>query len=78
MLGFLLTRHWRDTPGGLCLEFWWASEQGPVCVEVPNQEVVFFIARRPGAGLVSKPAPVAYGRSSLEHFYSPECQRHLF
>lgn len=45
MLGFLLTRHWRDTPSGVCLEFWWATEQGPVCTEVPAQEVVFFVPR---------------------------------
>ncbi|HEY6528217.1 MAG TPA: DNA polymerase II [Cellvibrionaceae bacterium] len=45
MLGFLLTRQWRDTPGGLCLEFWWASEQGPVCSEIAYQEVVFFVPR---------------------------------
>ncbi|MEY4589433.1 MAG: hypothetical protein RL497_1509 [Pseudomonadota bacterium] len=45
MLGFLLTRHWRDTPNGVCLEFWFASADGPVCVEIPHQEVVFFVPR---------------------------------
>lgn len=45
MLGFLLTRQWRDTPSGVCLEYWWASDKGPVLVEVPHQEVVFFVPR---------------------------------
>ncbi len=41
--GFLLTRHWRDTPSGICLDFWVASEQGPVHVSIPNQQAIFFI-----------------------------------
>jgi DNA polymerase-2 len=41
--GFLLTRHWRDTPTGICLDFWVASEQGPVHVSIPNQQAIFFI-----------------------------------
>jgi DNA polymerase-2 len=41
--GFLLTRHWRDTPTGVCLDLWFVSEQGPVHISIPNQKVIFFI-----------------------------------
>lgn len=41
--GFLLTRHWRDTPTGICLDLWLSSEQGPIHVSIPNQKVIFFI-----------------------------------
>ncbi|WP_431768705.1 hypothetical protein, partial [Serratia marcescens] len=27
--GFLLTRHWRDTPAGTEVEFWLATDAGP-------------------------------------------------
>jgi len=40
---FLLTRQWRDGPGGITLDLWFAGESGPVFVEIPNQEAVFFI-----------------------------------
>jgi len=42
---FLLTRHWRDTPQGIVLEFWCASDDGALCIEITQQEAVFFIAR---------------------------------
>jgi DNA polymerase-2 len=41
--GFLLTRHWRDTPTGVLLDFWLASEKGPVHVSIPEQKSIFFI-----------------------------------
>ncbi|ARU95169.1 DNA polymerase II [Tatumella citrea] len=41
--GFLLTRHWRDTPRGIELTFWLATDQGPVQIRVPPQEAVAFI-----------------------------------
>lgn len=46
---FLLTRQWRDTPGGLLLDYWWATERGPCRTQIGAQEVVFFVprARRP-------------------------------
>ena len=40
---FLLTRQWRDTPKGICLDFWLTSEKGPIHVSIPNQKVIFFI-----------------------------------
>lgn len=41
--GFLLTRHWRDTPRGIELSFWLATDSGPVKVRVPAQQAVAFI-----------------------------------
>ena len=41
--GFLLTRHWRDTPRGTEVEFWLATDDGPVKVCLPHQESVAFI-----------------------------------
>lgn len=43
MHAFLLTRQWRDSPGGIALDLWFASDEGPVCVEVTGQEAVFFV-----------------------------------
>ncbi|MCP8897754.1 DNA polymerase II [Gilvimarinus xylanilyticus] len=42
--GFLLTRHWRDTRRGLELEYWWATDNGPIQTRHTAQEAVFFIA----------------------------------
>ncbi|MGL5700720.1 MAG: hypothetical protein ACRCYL_16070, partial [Kluyvera sp.] len=41
--GFLLTRHWRDTPQGTELAFWLATDSGPLRVTLPPQESVAFI-----------------------------------
>lgn len=41
--GFLLTRHWRDTPQGTEVEFWLATDAGPLKVVLPPQESVAFI-----------------------------------
>ncbi|WP_256079593.1 DNA polymerase II [Massilia sp. YIM B04103] len=41
--GFLLTRHWRDTPAGTEVEFWLATDQGPRHVRLPPQTSVAFI-----------------------------------
>ena len=43
--GFLLTRNWRDTPGGVELEFWFAGAAGPLCVLVRGERSVFFLSR---------------------------------
>ena len=42
--GFLLTRHWRDTPKGLDLTFWLHTRDGPVKISVTGQKAVCFIA----------------------------------
>jgi len=41
--GFLLTRNWRDTPGGIELEFWFSTAQGPLCALVRGEHSVFFL-----------------------------------
>ncbi|ADU67965.1 DNA polymerase II [Pantoea sp. At-9b] len=41
--GFLLTRHWRDTPTGSEVVLWLATDQGAQRVVLPTQESVAFI-----------------------------------
>ena len=41
--GFLLTRHWRDTPAGTEVDFWLATDDGPRRVRLPVQTSVAFI-----------------------------------
>ncbi|MCS2170340.1 DNA polymerase II [Scandinavium sp. TWS1a] len=41
--GFLLTRHWRDTPQGTEVTFWLATDDGPLQVTLAPQESVAFI-----------------------------------
>lgn len=43
---FLLTRQWRDTREGVLLDFWWATDEGPLWTQTSGQEVVFFVAPR--------------------------------
>ena len=41
--GFLLTRHWRDTPAGSEVTLWLATDAGPQQVVLPAQESVAFV-----------------------------------
>ncbi|WP_231613784.1 3'-5' exonuclease [Halomonas sp. BC04] len=41
--GFVLTRHWRDTPVGTEVTFWLATDDGPRHVRLPPQPSVAFI-----------------------------------
>ncbi|QXH33399.1 DNA polymerase II [Pseudomonas muyukensis] len=41
--GFVLTRHWHDTPEGACVEFWLATDQGPRRLRLAPQPSVAFI-----------------------------------
>lgn len=41
--GFLLTRHWRDTPAGTEVEFWLATDHGPQQLRLPPQTSIAFI-----------------------------------
>ncbi|MGC3872887.1 DNA polymerase II [Halomonas sp. GXIMD04776] len=41
--GFILTRHWRDTPEGTEVSFWLATDAGPRHVRLPTQVSVAFI-----------------------------------
>ena len=44
--GFLLTRNWRDTQGGIELEYWFATDSGPLCAVVRGERSVFFLEQR--------------------------------
>ncbi len=69
--GFLLTRHWRDTPTGICLDFWVASEQGPVHVSIPNQQAIFFIRTvdsDPVAALLKRIGAISIKPLNLQSF----------
>ena len=41
--GFVLTRHWRDTPSGIEVDFWLATDDGPQQVRLPYQTSTAFI-----------------------------------
>ncbi|KNH19676.1 DNA polymerase II [Pseudomonas syringae] len=41
--GFVLTRHWRDTPAGTEVEFWLATDTGPRRIRLSHQPSVAFI-----------------------------------
>ena len=41
--GFVLTRHWRDTPAGTEVSFWLATDVGPKFIRLPVQTSVMFI-----------------------------------
>ncbi|HFZ8995005.1 TPA: DNA polymerase II [Citrobacter freundii] len=41
--GFILSRHWRDTPQGTEVSFWLATDDGPLQVVLAPQESVAFI-----------------------------------
>ncbi|WP_213991654.1 DNA polymerase II [Sodalis sp. dw_96] len=41
--GFVLTRHWRDTPAGISVDFWLATDQGAQKVSLPPQQAVAFM-----------------------------------
>lgn len=41
--GFILTRHWKDTPSGTALTFWLATDNGPCQVRIPSQPSVAFV-----------------------------------
>ncbi|WP_109513072.1 DNA polymerase II [Pseudomonas ovata] len=41
--GFILSRHWRDTPAGTEIELWLATDHGPRRVRLPAQPSVMFM-----------------------------------
>ena len=47
--GFVLTRHWHDTPEGTCVEFWLATDQGPRRVRLGAQVSVAFVPAQQAA-----------------------------
>ena len=45
-LGFILTRNWRDAPAGTELEYWLATDTGPLKVLLTAQTSVAFVANQ--------------------------------
>ena len=43
LVGFLLSRQWRDTPDGITLHYWLSSPKGPVQIIIDRQQAVCFI-----------------------------------
>ncbi|WP_277311765.1 3'-5' exonuclease, partial [Pseudomonas viridiflava] len=41
--GFILSRHWQDTPAGTEVDFWLATDDGPRHIRLPSQPSVAFI-----------------------------------
>lgn len=85
--GFVLTRQWRDTREGIELEYWLATDDGPVRLLVTGQQAVFFIAAaqqaavaealRPFAGWFYKPLAMQdFSLSPVGAFYF-QSQREL-
>ncbi|MFN6882924.1 DNA polymerase II, partial [Proteus mirabilis] len=44
--GFILTRHWSDTPQGIAVSYWLATENGPRKVTVAKQYAIGFVAQQ--------------------------------
>jgi DNA polymerase-2 len=68
---FLLTRHWRDTPQGTEVEFWLATDDGPLQVTLPPQESVAFIpeAQRRKGGSCCGRKRLAHRPAELKDFH---------
>ncbi|MGV7208738.1 DNA polymerase II [Oxalobacteraceae bacterium A2-2] len=54
MQGFILTRHWRDTPQGTEIEFWLATDEGPRKVLLSGQASVAFAEAGLRSAIVSQ------------------------
>jgi DNA polymerase-2 len=70
--GFILTRHWRDTPSGTLIEFWLASDAGPRLLQLSPQPVVAFIPleqRGRAEALLNGEQGVALRRLDLRDFH---------
>ena len=82
--GFLLSRNWRDTPQGVELEFWFASDHGPLCAVISGERSVFFLSREElvrarallGDGGDVEIRPVALRNFRLEDVVAIYCTSH--
>lgn len=69
--GFLLTRHWRDTPSGTEVVLWLATDQGPQRVVLPPQESVAFIPQvyqQQAEGLLQQERQIRFAPLNLKDF----------
>ena len=60
--GFILSRHWRDTPAGVEIELWVATDDGPVNLILPLQEAVAFVPQSEEARI----HPLLQGERGME------------
>lgn len=82
--GFVLTRHWRDTPAGTEVEFWLATDSGPRRIRLPHQPSVAFIPaaqRQPAESVLHDEKNVELKPLALQDFeHRPVlglyCQQH--
>ncbi len=80
--GFILTRHWRDQPDGIEVEFWLATGGGPRRVRLRPQEAVAFVPaeqRDAAARVIGKEAelrPLALRDFSDRTVDGLYCRRH--
>ncbi|WP_237386473.1 DNA polymerase II [Xenorhabdus sp. Sc-CR9] len=44
--GFILTRHWKDTPSGIELVYWLATDLGARRITIPHEKAVVFLPQR--------------------------------
>ncbi|OAT45076.1 DNA polymerase II [Proteus hauseri ATCC 700826] len=44
--GFILTRHWSDTPKGVVVSYWLATENGARKITVPIQYAIGFVSQQ--------------------------------
>ena len=71
--GFVLTRHWRDTPSGVEVEFWLATDDGPQHVRLPVQTSVAFVPQEQRAqveALVQDERNIELRELALRDFHS--------
>ena len=69
--GFLLTRNWRDTRDGVELEYWFATDRGPLCALVRGERSVFFLEQgqlEPARGLLDAEPGVELRPVTLRSF----------
>ncbi len=70
--GFLLSRHWRDTPAGTQVSVWLATDEGPKLLRLPVQTSVAFVPaeqRLRIEGMLGKEKDVELRELALQDFH---------
>ena len=69
--GFILTRNWRDTQAGIELEFWFSTDEGPICALVRGERSAFFLSEpeaAPARELLQRQSGVEFKPVALKDF----------
>jgi DNA polymerase-2 len=69
--GFILTRNWRDTQAGIELEFWFSTDEGPLCALVRGERSTFFLSEpeaAPARELLQRQSGVEFKPLELRDF----------